>query len=434
MPRRKKTEEVESVDVTETIDAADAAAVAQQDEEVVEKKVKLKRKVAFGNTDNAKSKAKDSKKIEREAMKRELLAKLGVGGALRKAHEIDRTFLPVPWIAMQYVIGNIGIPVQTLTDIVGSDSLGKSSLAYALLAYWARHGCKCLYINTEAKMLKKRRIIGRLSGVSKEDARMSSENIEVQEELSTYEDIDRYMRAWAKAEREIMATPMSTPLIVLIDSITAPVVGKYSLVDEEAEKKGEVKGIDDVTEKMCAAANWLHRWCRELKPFLEKNNVTVLTTSSRNQDMGLIKKAEKNNRIKRGGEAINQKAAMQLSLAHAPKKSAPDKHTQAVLMSMLKNSYGDKDNEITYIFKNDNANFGDTDSFTGQAIDMNGALCNLLLDLELFGLTCYKKKYSSEELGVYQLTADAMCEKIESDDELLYKVVTALGIDGYDCE
>ncbi|MCQ2172214.1 MAG: hypothetical protein MJZ17_05665 [Bacteroidales bacterium] len=382
---------------------------------------------------------KNSRKKFDEAsqMRRDLLSKLGMGSGLKAASAVNRPYIPYPWMALQYLTGNIGLPVQTITEVIGSDKLGKSSLIMAMLAAFTRAGCYCLYMSTESKTPKDRWVRERLSGTDPETAKDIADAIDVEENQYTYGDIDKFMRNWVKIRRVDEMIPKSEPIVVVIDSISSPLTGEgdKALVDDAAKEGGLQLGVDDVKEKMCAAASWLHNWVRHLKPWLEKNNVTLICVSSQNQDTSIYKVADKNNRVKRGGEALNQKSALQLILAKTSGKQASlVDGAKNVILKCYKNSYGAEQREMVYTLKQEAYKYGDTDTYTEQAIDMSTTLCNILMDNHLLGLTCNRKKYSSEELGLYQVSAEEVENKINSDEALQCKVGSLLKIDGYEYE
>lgn len=367
-------------------------------------------------------------------MRKDLLSKLGVGTGLTQAAKVDREYIPYKWMALQYLTGNIGLPIQTVTELIGSDRMGKSSLLMAMLAGFTKSGCYCLYISTEAKTLKRKWIKQRLCGCDKALAADIADAIDVEEGLSTFGEVDKYMRNWAHIKRNVEGCPMSEPLVVVVDSISALLTDEAgkAIIDKDAKDAGIQKGVDDVKEKMCGAANWLHRWVRFLKQWMQDNNVTVICVSSQNQDISMFKVADKNNRTKLGGEALNQKSALQITLSKAAVKQASlVEGTKNILIKCLKNSYGAEGRELVYTLKQEAYKYADTDTFTEQAIDMSTTLCNILLDNGLFGITSNRKKYSSDELGLFQVSAAELEDRVNSDEALQYRIGVALGIDGY---
>ena len=61
--------------------------------------------------------------------------------------------LPVPWL-LQYLIGRPGIPANSITEFIGQESVGKSSLVYALMGNFIANNIPCYYINSEPKALE----------------------------------------------------------------------------------------------------------------------------------------------------------------------------------------------------------------------------------------------------------------------------------------
>ena len=85
---------------------------------------------------------------------KDLMAKAGVGAGFGSSTQSARDYLPVPWLALQYLIGRPGIPMNTITEFIGSESVGKSSLVYALMGEFVAHNIPCFYINSEPKALE----------------------------------------------------------------------------------------------------------------------------------------------------------------------------------------------------------------------------------------------------------------------------------------
>lgn len=420
MPKQKKT----------TDDGAETQAPEDKQEPVVARK-----RVIRGTGGPLAARAANKKNFDAAAaMRKDLLSKLGVGTGLTQAAKVDRDCIPYQWMALQYLTGNIGLPVQTVSEIIGSDRMGKSSLLMAMLASFTKSGCYCLYISTEAKTLKKKWIRQRLCGHDKALAEEIADTIDVEEGLTTFGEVDKYMRNWAHIKRNVEGCPLSEPLVIVVDSISALLTDEAgkAIIDKDAKDAGVQKGVDDVKEKMCGAAYWLHRWVRFLKQWMQDNNATVICVSSQNQDLSLFKSADKNNRTKLGGEALNQKSALQITLSKAPVKQASlVEGTKNILIKCLKNSYGAEGRELIYTLKQEAYKYADTETFTEQAIDMSTTLCNILLENGLFGITSNRKRYSSDELGLYQVSAEEFEERVNGDEALQHKIGVALGIDGY---
>ena len=63
---------------------------------------------------------------------------------------------------------------------------------------------------------------------------------------------------------------------------------------------------------------------------------------------------------------------------------------------------------------------------------MDSCLADALVENGVFGFKVDRKMYSSDELGIYQLKAHDLCDKIHSDPALRYKIGSALKISGYE--
>ena len=134
MPRPKKKQEVEIVDTEKPA----ATTVKRPKFRTAVKNTSFN----IFDTESDKQRTKD------------LMAKAGVGAGFGSSTQSARDYLPVPWLALQYLIGRPGIPMNTITEFIGSESVGKSSLVYALMGEFVAHNIPCFYINSEPKALE----------------------------------------------------------------------------------------------------------------------------------------------------------------------------------------------------------------------------------------------------------------------------------------
>lgn len=433
MARLKKLKEEEASATAEEAPVAKEAPARQQP--------KGKRIACAGGGPLAARRANKEQYDENNAVQNMLLGKLLQGvGFTTVTEDNERKYLPYPWMAMQYLTGERGIQVETLSEIFGTDALGKSSLTCALLTSFIQLGCHCVYINTESKKISTQWIREHLCGTDPELANDTVSVLHQFDHLHTFEDVDKFIRNWVFVKRHDPANPapISEPIVIVIDSL-AGLVRKDTLdnlTTGSDSKVGMQKGLDDVTIKMCSEASWLHKWTKHLAPWMHDNNVTVICTNAKNQNVNLIKPAEKKDRTKTGGEALNQKVATQISLTKAAAKYSPADGVIPVVAYGTKVSNGGPNREIMYYVKTDTY-FNDPDykkvaGYYEQSIDMSETLANILLDHNVLGFTSNRKKYTSEELGICQLTPAEFEAKVNADPELQRKIGQALHIKGYE--
>lgn len=378
---------------------------------------------------------------------KDLMAKAGVGAGFRSSTQAARDYLPVPWVAFQYLIGRPGIPLNTIAEFIGAEAVGKSSFVYALMGEFVANNIPCYYINSEPKALEPDWQL-RLLGTDPEKGKKIRDAIDIQQ-LNALEEMDEHLRAWVKIKREEEGIPMDVPLVVVIDSITKLMNPEEFAVSGLAKlKPGERKkpeGVGNVSQKPGVTAKWLHQWARLIAPLLEQKNVTIIAVSGQNQNMdagggpSFVKPSEKRNKTRTGGNALNQSAALQFTITYkgAYKNSAGTACGKEVLLFCDKNSYGPSFREIKYTLLDDRYENYPEDIegvYKQQAIDMSSALASLMVEHKILSTTVDRKRYSSPKANLVGLTAKSFVEKVLSNTELFMQVVQALSIKGYDYE
>jgi hypothetical protein len=63
---------------------------------------------------------------------------------------------------------------------------------------------------------------------------------------------------------------------------------------------------------------------------------------------------------------------------------------------------------------------------------MDESFANILVANKIKGLTCTRKLYTSEDMGVHQLKAPALIAKLTSDEALMDEIGALLKISGYE--
>lgn len=376
---------------------------------------------------------------------KDLLAKAGVRGAFKSASDINREYLPVPWFALQYAIGKIGITANTFNELIGQECVGKSSLVFALACYFIKHGIPVLYINTEAKMLEGSWLL-RLAGRDKELGKKLIDRVLVSEYCPTYTEMDNTVRGWIKMMRGERNIPMDTPLVFIVDSITnlmspEQAEGKVSSKDNLSIKdklKTLDKGVEDVSAKPGAAASFMSTWTKQFTGTLTQFNVTGILVSGQSTQMstmggfGNAEGGASLNKTRVGGTAMHKSAAIQCTITKRGmwKTSSGEHIGDLIRIRNVKNSYGPKVADVVYHLRN--KGWKDSPFEIDQAIDMSEALGDILVQNGIFGFTVTRKKYTSEALGIEQVSARELEDIVNADEELQIKLGRALGITGYE--
>lgn len=364
-------------------------------------------------------------------------------GAFKTMDEIATDYLPVPWMALQYLIGRVGIPMKTIVEFIGAEGTGKSSIVGTLIGNFVTHNIPCYYINSEAKVLEpdwRMRLYHRDPAMSEK-----IDSVVNYDYISTLSQMKDRINSWIEAQREVI--PVDVPLVIAVDSITklmnddeAAAAGWDSKTESFAYGKAK-----DVSKKPGVTAKWMHEWSRFIAPILQTNNVTLILVSGQNQDMNSqpspfipASAIAKRNKTRTGGNAINQSAALQFTLtkmSDAKRVSTAKASGKNVCIYTAKNSYGPTGREVTYtVWDNRKENFEDSDvpgKYMASPIDMDVTLCNLLLDSKVFGLTVTANKFTSEELELFKVTAADVVRAIYAKPANVLKASKALSIYGY---
>lgn len=428
MPRIKKATTVQEEPVLENT----------QKEEVKKEPTKIRAKKAVSKFDIF----ADESILQQE---KELLAKAGVRGAFKSASDINREYLPVPWFALQYALGKIGITANTFNEFIGQECVGKSSLAFALACNFIKNGIPVLYVNTEAKTLEGSWLY-RLAGKDKELGKKLIDRVLVDEYCPTYTEMDNRVRAWIKMMRGERNVPMDTPLVFIIDSITnlmspEQAEGKVNAKDTLTMKdklKTLDKGVEDISNRPGGAATFMSAWTKQFTSTLTQFNVTgiLISGQSTNMNSGMggfgADGGASLNKTRVGGTAMHKSAAIQCTITKKGMwKTSDGTHIgDMIRLRNVKNSYGPKTADITYHLRNKAWKDGPFEY--DQAIDMSEALGDILTQNNIFGFTVTRKKYSCPQLGIEQVSAKELEEIVNSDEELQIKLGRALGITGYE--
>lgn len=377
------------------------------------------------------------------AEQKDLMAKAGKAAAFKAITEVNRECLPVPWMAFQYLIGKIGFTLNTYNEIIGQECVGKSSLMIALACNFINHGIPTLYINTEPKQIEGP-WLRRLAGRDKARGEAILERLPITQ-CSSYDEMDQTVRSWISVQRGDLGVPQDTPLVVIVDSIT------NLMTPEEAEttaagagKDGHLKalnkGVADVGGRVASAASWMSVWCRLFTKTMEAFNVTMLFVSGQSTKMstgpagGLGGDGGASlNGERIGGQALKKDAAVRFTITRAGfLKSSDGKRNigEKIRARGIKNSYGSKVSDIEYNLKNKDWKDGPTT--IEQAIDMDKAFADILVNEKVCGFSVTRARYTSPELGIEQVDAHQLMEIIDNDEDMQVKIGQALGINGYE--
>lgn len=380
----------------------------------------------------------DLKAFTKKRKKESALAEAaGKKAAFKSASELCSSYLPVEPLLLQYLLGQRGIIVNTVTEIIGQENTGKSSLIFSLLGNFARHNMLCLYLNSEPKMLETA-WIKRLVSTDPEEGEELIDSIQV-ENVSTLNEFDLRLRTWVQEMRVENRVPESVPLVVVIDSISKllnPEEEEALMSVDKATKERKVqllKTVSDISKKPGVTAKWLHEWTRAITPILRQYNVTVIAVAGQNVNMnpGTVPESASLNKTRIGGTAMNQSTACQITITKKGilKDSKSRQIGHVICARCVKNSYG-ATRQVLYNLVNDD--FDDYEGYIDQAIDMKESFCELCVASKLFGMSVKLKKYSSPKLELEHVSAATMYNRIVTDPVAMNEFGMFFKIQGYE--
>jgi hypothetical protein len=239
--------------------------------------------------------------------------------------------------------------------------------------------------------------------------------------------------------------PLETPLMVVIDSYSKLMTqqeanGEYDYgknMSADAKKKSKEIGQGS----NFGHAKWTHEWARRLPAFQDKNNLNIIVVSHQNDklDMSgtppaiLARMGQSDNKSKIGGRALNQNASIQLVLdrkGNIKNKTTNRAIGSRVKVKAVKNSYGPKERDIEYDIYFDEHD--DTEEMMAPSISFDRGMCEKFADLKIINTKVEKGLYSSDVLGVSNVTAEEFSQAFHENKPIMNAVGRSLKIHGYD--
>ncbi len=364
--------------------------------------------------------------------------------------EVKASYLPLHHFALQHLFGCLGLPKGTLGTLTADESTGKTTMVFEMLGAAMRQGCPGVYIETENKPMPMERAKRCLSNNRDLSERLAANLLWVQAfSLKQFEDvltdsIDAYrgrLNSKDKKEKGI-AVPLDTPILVVCD------VWSRLMSEAEAEgfyaygKSAEKFKNEDCTEVGGGSnlnhAKWAHAFARRLPAFLATNNVILICCNHQTTKINMTAGSRPVpdevsalfNKTARGGRAFNHLAAWQMTLAKSGQfKQGENVIGNRVTMRMAKQSYGPEGRRIVGILRTEMQ--GDTSVFQESAMDLDLALCDLLIEGGLCGLSVESKRYSSKELGIFGGSAHDVAVAFHNNRASVINSGKRLRIEGY---
>lgn len=377
---------------------------------------------------------------------------------LKSAAEMRQDMIPAGHFYWQYLIGSYGWPGNSIIELIGDKSVGKTTLAFALAGtMMATRGAYVLYVGCENKNPDAARI-KRCVHPSPAFADRMVKCIAVAEAFSlnqmwfTVEEWVKTMRGKTKAvisdgkKAESVSVPIGIPLVVIVDPMSKLMspeeeVGKFDWDDNlsDANKK-KLKEVGEHGSR-ADAAKWMHDWCRLHPSFASTYNVSFIFVHHQNDNMTsgqsrgpqLPKSfTELFNDTHRGGRATGQAAAIQLIMVAAGQAKA-DKNGPVtgdnIRIRTAKQSYGPRNRVITVELRTDFTR--DSAHFIEPPIQLDDACAKWMAENKYLGVTVDKNMYTCAQLGVYGRTSSDLMVAFHSNHAAMKSLGESLRIEGW---
>lgn len=362
---------------------------------------------------------------------------------LKSMSDITSYLLELDNFALQATIGLRGLRGKTVFEVIAQEGIGKTTLIFTILGALMRSSnAPCLFVNTEGE--NKLPNAQRIKRCLDTDPEMSERMYNVLEIDTGRElrDTTDFIEDWIKTTRLFLNENggQEVPIVVAIDTLSklmspGEAVG---LLDSDTKKSSKAKGLGESSN--LEFSKLMHAWCRRLPFILDEYNVLLISVSHQNQkiDMGgfgATMSADVSagyNKTKRGGKALDQNSAMQVTLKRTGfyKNSAQEVHGHKIQMRVVKSSVGADNNTLDYILKTKHTEDMPPE-YQEPALDFSEGLANMFAEKKLLSTKVSRKRYTSEPLGVEGVTASEFVRSLKDRPDLQNSVGVALGIDGY---
>lgn len=367
---------------------------------------------------------------------------------LRPQNEMLIDTLPMRSLYFQWMINSRAIP-KGVTNLVGKDRLGKTSLIWYLMGGFVQAGypglvavCERKPVNAPwaARCITTERLVAEkmLQSVLTDTCQLLEEFAELAHE-------------YCKVVRDPSSpqyVPLSVPIVLAADPINrlatnAQAAGISSYDGKDREKQVDIADHGHMWDR----AKWLHDWVTRFLLDVDQYNVHLILSEHQNEDGpgGGGGKApsflpqytkELNHRTKPGGQAINQVANLQLTFADKGYiYSAGEKVARRIILRPYKNSYGPEGRTCCFALKGDE--FKDTDTYLDAGLrwdytEVEWLAENGFLGFRKTGSTLAQERFSCPGLGLTQASlVEAAKGWREAPQELRDRLGEQLQIPGY---
>lgn len=345
-----------------------------------------------------------------------------------RLQDVRKEFVVLPWLYWQQKTKMIGLPHRSVIEIMGEDTIGKSTLLYTIGGHAMMQGSPFFVAETEEKLPSADRIKQALHTNPAMAEKLFKKIVisKTDDIASSKQEIEEFVRAC----RYDLGVPRTVPIVVGLDTFSkllSPNKAKgRSAYDTKSEKVGVEFGESKVDFSRAKAA---HEWCCEIPAWLRKENVIFIILSHQNQKVQTQQQGKGGggsfidpqalagyNRTKPGGNAFNQTVALQLVLTYKGmlKRSGNQKVGSTTKVTIVKNSFGPRYAGMDFDVISDP--WRDTDTLRQPAICFARPTMDWLAEDNQMGIKEVKKRYGSDQMGFAGLDAWDAYEEIETDE------------------
>lgn len=361
--------------------------------------------------------------------------------------EVRKSCLPLRHFALQWLTDSFGLRHGTLVEILGSDGIGKSTLANYFLGCGILSGAPALSIECEGKPILPERV-QRAMHTNPELAALMVRRISFAQahSLDQMTDVlDNWVDQWRGGKGGVQL-PISQPLIALVDPWSKLLSKDEALgfhdygknLDAEQAKKFKDTG----GESNFGHAKYAQSWSRRLATMLSTQNVILILVHHQNDDIDMgggfspvqLPQIYKDlrNREHRGGRGLNQLCALQLIMAASGDVRAEDKSVRGKKVSVRveKNSYGPHNRMINMELRDVHEGY-DRPGYLDPAWHMDAEFAKWMADKQYLGVRATDGMYTLEEAGLIKVMPEIIGAHVNSSDDLKNKLGALLKVDGY---
>ena len=368
----------------------------------------------------------------------------------RIANEVDdiRTrMLKIPEFGLQATFGSWGLRNGKVLDILGADSVGKSTLLFTLAGWSMSQGSPVYYQETENKLMDEARIKRCLSS----DRALADKffNRLIIDQVFDIQTAIMNMENFVLRSRDPNSpafVPMHITLVLLQDTFSklmssdeAEGVIAYGVDAKKIEDAKEVGGGSNF-----GAAKAVHAWFRRLPYFLDHYNCILAFGRHQNDKVDMTAGrfgggnlgGDAVNRTSRGGKGFNQNAALQLIISRIQAISAKvdgvdEKVGVKMQINVAKNSYGPPGRRFYYQINT--VPRTDTETYQEPAITFAPYTAEWLFLRKLLPMTMKNKNcFTCKALDQFDASAEDISKALHANTEVLNQLGRRLEISGYD--